>query len=203
MVNYSNGKVYMIRPIIEHEEGEVYIGSTTKYYLSDRMFSHKQMYKNYNSGLRRDRYSVFDLFDKYGVENCAIYLIEEVNAKSKAELFTREGHHIKITKCVNKIKPIRTREEVLESKKEYKIKNKDKIKEYNESRREKVNCECGGVYTLETKYRHDKGLKHLTFLGQTDIFIATIINCPCGGQYNPMSKHTHEKSKRHISFINK
>ena len=30
MVNYSNGKIYKIVPTVEHEEGDVYYGSTTK-----------------------------------------------------------------------------------------------------------------------------------------------------------------------------
>ena len=33
MVNYSNGKIYKIEPIIDHDEGDIYIGSTTKKYL--------------------------------------------------------------------------------------------------------------------------------------------------------------------------
>jgi hypothetical protein len=121
MINYNNGKIYAIRPIVEHEEGEVYIGSTTKYYLSDRLFCHRNMYEKYNDGLSRSRYSVFDLFDKYGVRNCDIYLIEEVCAGSKAELHAKEGHHIRNTKCVNKILDGgRSREEILERKKQYK-----------------------------------------------------------------------------------
>jgi hypothetical protein len=202
MVNYANGKIYMIRPIAEHEEGEVYIGSTTKHYLSDRMFNHRQMYKQYKAGKRIDKYSVFDLFDKYGVDNCSIILIEEVNANSKAELFSREAHYIRITKCVNKLIPIATREDFLQKKKDYKTENKDKIKEYNETRKEKVNCECGGIYRLDNKYRHIKSTKHLSFLGQADICIAINTNCPCGGHYLPTYKHIHEKTQRHLSYIN-
>ena len=50
MVNYNNGKVYKIEPICEHEEGEIYIGSTTKDYLSKRMVEHRNKYKMYKSG---------------------------------------------------------------------------------------------------------------------------------------------------------
>ena len=202
MVNYANGKIYMIRPRVEHEESEVYIGSTAKYYLSDRMFNHRNMYKRYKDGKHRSRYSVFDLFDKYGCENCDIILVEEVNANSKAELFSREAHYIRITKCVNKLIPILTREEVLQSKKDYKIINKDKVKDYNEARKEKVNCECGGVLGLHSKHRHMKSNKHLSFLGQADICIPINVNCPCGGHYQPASKERHEKSLLHLSYIN-
>ena len=108
------------------------------------------------AGKHRSRYSVFDLFDKYGCENCDIILVEEVNANSKAELFSREAHYIRITKCVNKLIPIQTREGSAEQRREYKKQNKDKIKEYNETRKEKVNCDCGGVHTLDHKHHHVK-----------------------------------------------
>ena len=128
MVNYANGKVYIIRPIVEHEEGEVYIGSTTKYYLSDRLFNHRDTYEKYKIGYGCGRFSVYDLFDKYGADNCAIYLLENVNAQSKNELHTREGFHITKTQCVNKILAGgRSREEILERKRQYRIDNKEKI----------------------------------------------------------------------------
>ena len=137
MVNYSNGKIYMIRPIAEHEEGEVYIGSTTKDYLTKRMHNHRDMYERYKIGKGQGRYSVYDIFDKYGSYNCAIYLIEEVKANSKDELFAREGYHIKNTKCLNKLIPFQTREGGLEKKKEYRLNHKEHIKEYNEARKVK------------------------------------------------------------------
>ena len=34
MPDYSRGKIYKIEPIIEHEEHEIYIGSTSLKYLS-------------------------------------------------------------------------------------------------------------------------------------------------------------------------
>ena len=84
MVNYSNETFYKIEPICDHGEGDVYIGSTTKLYLSDRMFGHRDSYRKYNS--YRKYTSSFDLFDKYGEIICVIYLIESVNANSRHEL---------------------------------------------------------------------------------------------------------------------
>ena len=169
MVNYSNGKIYMIRPIAEHEEGEVYIGSTTKHYLSDRIFNHRQLYEKYKVGRGCGRYAVYDIFDKYGSHNCAIYLIEEVNANSKAELFAREGYHIKNTKCLNKLIPFQTREGYLEKKKQYKLNHKEHIKEYNEARKVKVTCDCGGRFGLENLSRHKKTKMHLSYLASNEI----------------------------------
>ena len=164
MVTYSKGKIYMICPNVEYEEGEVYIGSTTKHYLSDRLFGHKKMYESYKIGKVRGRLAVYDLFDKYGSYNCEIILIESVNANSKAELFTREAYHIKNSKCVNKMLPINTREDILNRKKIYREKNHDQIQAYSESRRTKHKCECGGCYTTEHKNLHMKTLMHSLYL---------------------------------------
>ena len=37
MIDYSRGKLYKIEPICEHPEGDIYIGSTTKKTLAERM----------------------------------------------------------------------------------------------------------------------------------------------------------------------
>ena len=108
---------------------------------------------------------MYDIFDKYGSHNCQIYLVETVNAKSKDELHAREGYHIRNTKCLNKVNPSgQTREEILEKKRQYRIDNKDKIREYVELRKEKVTCECGGSYTLNNRSHHNQTKKHLSFL---------------------------------------
>ena len=43
--DYSKGKIYKIEPICDHDEGDIYIGSTTKEYLSQRMTLHRNDYK--------------------------------------------------------------------------------------------------------------------------------------------------------------
>ena len=54
------------------------------------------------------------------IEQCQIVLIENVNAKSKDELLSREKHYIKSVKCVNKCIPGRTKKEYYETHKEEK-----------------------------------------------------------------------------------
>ncbi len=52
MVNYNNGKIYMIEDLA----GEmVYVGSTTKDFLSKRMVEHRAMYKRWQTieGVRK------------------------------------------------------------------------------------------------------------------------------------------------------
>ncbi len=135
MRNYNNGKIYKIEPIVDHDEHEIYIGSTTKDKLCQRMATHRN---NYNEWLKNKcgKYMSFDLFEKYGLENCNIILIEIVNANTKDELLSRESHYIKTLKCVNKQLPIQTEEDRLEYLQNYKSKNKQKISESNKKYRE-------------------------------------------------------------------
>ena len=113
---YCNGKIYKIEPICDHEDGEFYIGSTTKQYLSQRFAAHKGDYNKWLRGTS-GRTRSFILFDKYGFENCKIILLELVNATSKDQLLSREAHFIKTFQCVNKIIPLQTSSEHYEANK--------------------------------------------------------------------------------------
>ena len=195
MVNYSNGKIYKIEPNCEHEEEEIYIGSTTKQYLSQRMEKHRSSYKYWKEG-KCGKTNSFILFEKYGVENCNIILLEYINAQSKDELTAKEAEYIKNYKCINKLLPFQTNEERKEKnkdknktyrlqnkdkiqkiKKEYYQDNKDKFKEYYENNKDKnkdkINtpyiCDiCNGRYTHNHRAKHFKSLKHQTELNNND-----------------------------------
>jgi len=144
MVNYNNGKIYKIEPI-NGEEGDIYIGSTTKKLLSQRMDTHRRHYKYFLNG-KGPLTTSYNLFNKYGIENCKIILLELVNVNSKDELLIREAYYIKSLKCVNKNIPLRTHKEyeefnkdkIRERKKEYYKDNIDKIKEYNTDNSDKI-----------------------------------------------------------------
>ena len=62
------GKIYKI---VDNGYNDMYIGSTTKS-LSQRMAQHRYNYKSQQNNI-----TVYKIFDKYGVENCKIELIEE------------------------------------------------------------------------------------------------------------------------------
>jgi hypothetical protein len=118
MVNYENGKIYKI----ESQQGDkIYIGSTTKEYLSQRMTAHRKDYNRWKLG-KRDLTTSFLLFDEYGLDNCTIVLLESCPCESKDELHAREAHYIRTIQCVNKMIPQRTQQE-------YKLDNQEKIKE--------------------------------------------------------------------------
>ena len=102
--DFSQGKIYKIEPICEHDEGEIYIGSTTKQYLSQRMVNHRKDYKKWLAK-KKSFTTSYTLFNKYGAYNCQIILLESVNANNYNELVAREAYHIRNLKCVNLIDP--------------------------------------------------------------------------------------------------
>jgi len=174
MVNYHNSKVYKIESYLGDK---IYIGSTTKLYLSQRMAGHKNDYDNWKHGLRGKVMS-FELFDEYGFENCSIILLESIKCESKDELKQRESHYINSLMCINKNIPGRPKKEYNQDKKEsitqwqktYNDKNKEKIKEYKKTykqdHKEQTTCECGGSYDMDHRARHFKTIKHLKYLKQ-------------------------------------
>jgi hypothetical protein len=60
MVNYNNGKIYKIE---SHLGDKVYIGSTTKEYLSQRMTAHRESFNQWKKG-KRELTTSFLLFDE-------------------------------------------------------------------------------------------------------------------------------------------
>ena len=90
MCDYSKSKIYMIEPTCDYEEGNIYIGSTTRS-LSERMNEHKKPCNSTNSKI---------LFQKYN-NNCKIVLIEEYPCETRKQLNKKEGEHIRSKKCVN------------------------------------------------------------------------------------------------------
>ena len=188
MVNYSNGKIYKIEPNCEHEEEEIYIGSTTKEYLSQRMEKHRSNYKYWKEGKCRKTNS-FILFEKYGVENCNIILLEYINAQSKDELTAKEAEYIKNYKCINKYLPFRTNEERKEYIKEYYENNKDKFKEYYENNKDNIQ--------KIKKIYYDKNKNRINAIKKTH-YICDI----CNGNYTHNNRAEHYKSKKHQTALN-
>ena len=128
--DYSQGKIYKIEPTVEHDEGDIYIGSTTKKYLSQRMTAHKSGYYQWKEG-KRNTTSSYILFDNYGFENCQIVLLEIVHASNYDDLASREAHYIRTTTCINSNIPLRTDTEYYQD-------NKDKIRKYYNDNRDKI-----------------------------------------------------------------
>ncbi len=65
MLNYQNGKIYKIQ---DTGGNMCFKGSTTKDFFSKRMVEHRSKYKTWSNDNAADRFSVFEIFQKYGVE---------------------------------------------------------------------------------------------------------------------------------------
>ena len=79
---------------------ECYAGSTIQD-LSVRMAEHRKFYKQYLEG-KKNNYTSFDSFKKYGVENCRIELEETYPCNNQEELMARQGIIIRKDTCVNR-----------------------------------------------------------------------------------------------------
>ena len=168
MSDFKLAKIYKIIPLNPDHESDVYIGSTCKPSLAHRMTSHRRNYKSWKNG-KHNNLSSFKLFDKYSVENCNIFLIEEFPCETKDQLRQRECYYIKNIPCVNKNIPGRTKKQYYENNKEHiKETNKqyrDNHKEYYQS---KFKCICGGCYSRRDKSTHYKTKKHINYMTKHD-----------------------------------
>ena len=196
MPDYQKGKIYQIW---DEDYQECYIGSTVQE-LSMRMCGHRKDYRRFKEG--NGKYmTVYKMFEKYDETKCRIELMENYPCNCKQELERREGEMIRNTDCMNKNIAGRTAKETYENDrdkylekfkqyhknnterrskytKEYRGKNRDKIKEQKRkdyaNRREVILtelkqlwiCECGITTTVGNKSRHIKSSKHQHYLNQ-------------------------------------
>ena len=162
MVNYGNGKIYKIESITG--EGPIYIGSTTKQYLCQRMDEHRKQYKSWKVG-KQNKTMSYEIFDTFGVENCQITLLETCPCETKDELTKRESHYIKSLQCINKNIANRNQKQYYEDNKEklktYREDNKEKIHEYKQI---KMTCDCGAIIRKADKCKHERSKKHMKWL---------------------------------------
>ena len=169
---YKNGKIYKI---IDNTNNNIYIGSTIKKYLCDRLSGHRQSYKRFLKDNNKKCYcSSFEILKN---EEYQIILIENYPCNNRDELHSRERYYIELLNCVNINIPNRTikewyeinKERIKEYKENWRNENKDKIgiknKEYQEKNkelikikhREKMICNiCNIEICKNHKSRHQK-----------------------------------------------
>lgn len=163
--------IYIIKPICEYDEGDCYYGSTTTM-LCRRMAGHRQKYREYKIG-KTHYTTIFDIFDKYGLEICEIALVEKLENFSRNEMLIKESEYILNNHCINKSnpKPL-SKEDYKQKSKEYyqtviktNPEKKEKLKEQSkkwleENSQGTFTCDCGGTYTYKHKSRHINSIQH-------------------------------------------
>ena len=151
MSNYKNSKIYKI---VNTENDKFYIGSTTQP-LHKRICEHR---KKHNKCMSKTL--CVDLY------KCSIILIEEIECDNKIQLLRKEREYFDKYKkeglnIVNKIRPMRTQQEIKEYKKQYETDNKEK---FRARKTMKYTCECGSICSIGNKSIHNKTKKHLKFI---------------------------------------
>ena len=198
MVNYNNAKVYKIWSTAGDK---IYIGSTTKEYLSQRMDTHRSGYKRWKNE-KHGLITSFKLFEEYGLENCFIELLEAKVCTSKDELIQLEGGYVRSMKCVNKCIPGRTDQQYRDDNKDkineqinaYREDNKDKIKAYREEHKEESK-----QYREDNKDKIKEQKREYREINKAKL--CEQFECECGGRYTYRNKATHLKSIKHCQFI--
>jgi hypothetical protein len=192
---YINGKIYKIT---DNAYSECYIGSTLEI-LSRRMAGHRKGYSGFIQGKSVSHNTVYNLFNKYGLENCKIELIELVPCNTLMELRQKEGYYIKNSECVNKSIPGRTRHE-------YEIDNKDRLKEkrqiYNDINSDIIS-EKMKLYRLKNldrtkQYNKEYNEQHRT--KKIKIPVSKFCVCDsCNCEMLKCHKNRHERSIKHLN----
>lgn len=178
MVNYGNGKIYKIERISDNVL--VYVGSTTKEYLSQRLVEHKRKAKRYP---KRRIYK--SITDNDGWENHHILLIKQYPCNSRDELRSEEARFIRVLKPISNIEiPMRTT-------KEYYLDNCEKIKlRVNNFRKENPEI-----------IKERKRLERIKHIEKYKAREQKIIVCSCGSTYTHQHRLRHSKTKIHINSI--
>jgi hypothetical protein len=185
---YHNGKIYKL---VSNHTDKIYVGSTCKERLCQRLAKHKSDFKQWlkNGKCNITSYRLFELGD---VE---IVLLESVRCESKDELHKKEREYIEKFKdnILNHVIPTRTKteydsiyytdnieriserskqyynehkEKIIESVAQYRENNIEKIKAYDKVRQQVLyDCECGKKQIKKgCKGAHNKTKMHLNFL---------------------------------------
>ena len=220
MDKFEQAKIYKIRDI---NSNMCYIGSTCQKYLCKRLGHHKSCFRKYKDENDKSKIMTsFIIFEKYGLNNCIIELVENYPCSDKQELLKREGYYIENTECVNRCVSGRTKQEYQalyytshkEEKEHYrKFKAKiytitpEKRKQYNktsyEKHKETISQKGTEKYEVEKnkilgrkKEYYDNHKKDIKQFRQSDY---TCLICNCVIQYS--NKWTHNKTQKHLDNL--
>jgi len=192
--DYSKSKIYKLETICESDEGDVYIGSTTQNYISHRLAEHVRGYNNWKNR-KYPFVSSYALFEKYGIDNVRIILLESCPCTSNAELRAREAYYQKSMKCINKNIAFRTKEELLEYFNKYREEHRDDLLEYSNKYREEHRDERLEYFKQYSKQYYEEHKQELSEKGKEKI------TCECGRELRKYGLHRHQNSDIHKDLM--
>jgi len=220
-MSYENGKVYKI--IGTDPNDKCYVGSTTKQYLSQRMTKHMSDYKLWKGGKLANKTYSFEIFDKYGADNCSIILLEKCNVTSKDELRAREQHYIDNLECINRNCAFLDTERKAKYHKEYNDRNKESLaerkkvlyqlnkdqmkarnKKYAEENKEKIKAtvqqwRINNRDIIQAKQKkYTEANKEKIKIRQNTKVLCHVCNC----EMSKSNVSCHNKTKKHIANSN-
>ena len=185
----SKGKIYFIRsnnPDITCK----YVGSTIQT-LAQRMSGHRSGYNRWLDGKERASAAIFYEFQKYGIDQFYIELIEDYPCEREEQLLARENFFIRQEDCVNKKSAITTPEETKQYFKQYYQDNKEhlsqKMKQNHEANKESRN--------IKAKQYREEHKEEIKLNGKA------IVVCVCGCQISKSNLAKHLKTEKHKSLM--
>ena len=197
MPDYSKGYVYMLK---NTTTGLIYIGASC-----DTL--HTRYNGRRSPGSRRC--TSWRLFESGG--DVTIEVLDYCPCETRNELLAQEDHYVRLFKegcgdmCVNKARPVRSKQEVIEYKAQWYKDNIDKIVakgiEYRESNKERIWAQQKAWRKANGKanYQANKERKQAQSKAWKDK--QPMVDCPCGGHYNKAREPKHLKTKLHQSYI--
>ena len=186
----SKGKIYFVRsnnPDIKVK----YVGSTIQT-LAQRMTGHRSDYKRWLEG-KTGACAIYHEFQKYGVEQFHIELIEDYPCEREELLLARENFFIRQEECVNKYRAFITPEERKDYHKQYIQDNKEELKEkwaqYCNEHKEEISIKKKQYYQEHKEKISIKGKEKIT----------CVCGCIISSCYGSLNRHL--KSNKHKSII--
>ena len=154
MDKYKNGKIYTIRN--RNDDSLIYVGSTVVP-LYKRLSNHKTDSKN----PKYENRQLYKKMNETDINDWYIELYEDCPCERREQLLQREGQVIREIGTLNKIIAGRTNKEWFE---ENKTHVKEYKKEYQETNKEKILCECGCSIYRNNIARHKQTRNHLDIM---------------------------------------
>jgi hypothetical protein len=195
------GRVYKI--ITNCSDEKIYIGSTFKT-CEQRWKRHINNYKRWKDAKTRGCYSSFDLFEKYGIDNCRIVLIKQYEVVDTRHLRVYEQLYINKFKAINKFNSFFIR--FLSDKDRYKKLLKMRPNYHQEryqlrlTRNPNYNQER---YQLKLTRNPNFVKEHYEKYREQELKIKSEkISCECGAIISRGNMSEHKKSKTHFDRLN-